>query len=444
MTTKSQIGRVLTLVRNSIRAISVAAAVAFALAGCSGSSSSQSTGSGVGEAGGKISGTVTFWHAYSADSAELKTLDQVLIPKFEKDHPGVKVESVPIPYDNLHQKLVTAVAGDALPDVVRSDIIWVPELADLGAVAPLDQEMPDFQKYADQMYKGPLATNKWKDHYYGLPLDTNTRVLMYNQKTLSAAGINQPPATFEDLKEAAPALKEKGAFTFADSNTQGWNVLPWIWSAGGSITDDDAKKATGHLNSPASVKGIQLLVDLYKQNAIPELILGAKGGTPTSDGLPGGNYATILDGPWMFPIFEKQYPDFDLKTAPVPAGDGGSVSVVGGESVVLTQSSDNKPAAAEFMRFLVSEEAQLEMAKVGQMPVLSSLSDELPKIHEYYAPFVKQIENARPRTPTPAWPRIEEVLRTQVQLALRGEQSAQQSMDQAAAEIDKLLARYNK
>lgn len=421
----------------------MAAAAALALAGCSGGTSPKETG-GLGSSGASVSGTVTFWHAYSADSPELKTLDQVLIPEFEKDHPGVKVESVPIPYDNLHQKLVTAVAGNALPDVVRSDIIWVPELADLGVLVPLDQEMPDFQQYADQMYKGPLATNKWKDHYYGLPLDTNTRVLMYNEKSLAKAGISKPPATFDELMKDAPALKAAGSFAFADNDTKGWNVLPWIWSAGGSVTDENITKATGFLNSPASVKGVQLLVDLYKQKAIPDLILGAEGGTATSDGLPAGTYATTLDGPWMYPIFEKQYPDFKLKTAPVPAGDGGSISVVGGESVVLTKSSDNKPAAAEFMRFLVSKEAQMEMAKVGQMPVLSSLGDELPKIHDYYAPFVKQIENAKPRTPSPAWPKIEEVLRSQVQLALRGEQSAQQSLDKAAGEIDKLLARYNR
>jgi ABC-type glycerol-3-phosphate transport system substrate-binding protein len=48
-----------------------------------------------------------------------------------------------------------------------------------------------------------------------------------------------------------------------------------------------------------------------------------------------GKYATILDGPWMYPIFEAAHPDFDLQVAPVPAGDGGSVSVVGGEDVVV-------------------------------------------------------------------------------------------------------------
>ncbi len=400
--------------------ISVALAGTLAVTGIgSAAAVGPSTGeTRIGEPGGEISGTVTFWHAYSADSPEVQTLEDVLIPRFEEMYPDVDVESVPVPYDDLHQKLVTAVAGGQLPDLVRSDIIWVPELADLGVLVPLDEEMPDFQAFADQMFPGPLATNAWQDHYYGLPLDTNTRVLMYNADALAAGGLDAPPATFDELRAAADALADADVFTFADNSTSGWNVLPWIWSAGGAVTDDAVTTATGYLNSPESVAGVQLLVDLYAAGAIPDIILGDEGGTPTSEGLATGSYATILDGPWMFPIFADQFPDFELQTALVPAGPGGSISVVGGESVVLTQGSDNKAAAAEFMRFLLSEESQLAMAEVGQMPVLTSVGEQLTAIHDYYAIFVEQLATARPRTPTPAWPRIDDVLLQHIPVAV--------------------------
>ena len=346
-----------------------------------------------------------------------------------------------MPYDELHQKLVTAVAGDTLPDLVRSDIMWVPELADLGVLVPLDEQLPDFSSYADQVYPGALATNAYQDHYYGLPLDTNTRVLLYNKDALAKAGITQPPTTFDELKADAPKLTAAGVYAFADNSTSGWNVLPWIWSAGGAVTDDKVTKATGYINSAKSVAGVQLLVDLYNEKAIPDIILGGEGGTATSDGLATGQYATILDGPWMYPIFQGQYPDFQLQAAQMPAGDGGSISVVGGESVVMTQSSKNKDAAAEFMRFLLSEDAQYEMAKVGQMSVLSSLGDKLTGINAYYAPFVEQLATAQPRTPTPAWPKIDDILKAQIQKALQGE-PVQQALDEAAAQIDPLLAEY--
>jgi len=427
--------------RTALPVLGTGVALAITLAAC-GSGGGTTEQTPVATAGAQISGTVTFWHAYSADSQEVKTLDEVLIPQFESDHPGVTVEAVPVPYDELHQKLVTAVAGDTLPDLVRSDIMWVPELGDLGVLVALDEQMPDFDDYAAQVYPGALATNAFQGHYYGLPLDTNTRVLLYNAEALAKAGLDSPPATFDDLRETAAALTEAGVFSFADNSTSGWNVLPWIWSAGGAVTDEDVTKATGFLNSPESVAGVQLLVDLYREKAIPDIILGGEGGTATSDGLATGAYGTILDGPWMYPIFASQFPDFELQAAPVPAGAGGSISVVGGESIVLTQSSENKDAAAEFMRFLLSEDAQYEMAKVGQMSVLSSLGDKLVGINEYYAPFVEQLATARPRTPTPAWPKIDDILKAQIHRALIGEVTVQEALDEAAAQVDPLLAEY--
>ncbi|MCA0216661.1 MAG: extracellular solute-binding protein [Actinobacteria bacterium] len=422
-------------------AVTACAATALALTGCS--TGGGDATSAIGAPGATdISGTVTFWHAYSADSPEVATLDDVLIPKFEKMYPDVTVKSVPVPYDDLHQKLITAVAGDQLPDLVRADIGWVPELADLGVLAPLSTDMPDFQDLADQMYPGTLATNLWKGTYYGLPLDTNTRVMLYNQKALDAAGVTAP-TTVDELFAIAPKLKAAGSYAFADNGASGWNVLPWIWSAGGDLTDPDVTKASGYINSPESVAGVQELVDLHANGYLPDIILGDSGGLATSDGLADGTYATILDGPWMYPIFASQFPDFELSATQVPAGAGGSISVVGGEDIVLTQSSENKAAAAEFLRFLVSEEAQLEMAKVGQMSVLSSLGSKLTDINAYYAPFVEQLATARPRPVTPAWSEINSILENEIRAAMRGEKSVQEALDSVATQSDALLAKFN-
>src|ERR671933_2894744 len=59
--------------------------------------------------------TITFWHAYSSDSPDVKTINTVLIPKFQKQHPNIKVKAVAVPYDSLHQKLLTATAGGERP-----------------------------------------------------------------------------------------------------------------------------------------------------------------------------------------------------------------------------------------------------------------------------------------------------------------------------------------
>ena len=389
----------------------------------------------------KVEGEITFWHAYSEGGPEVETLEKTVIPAFEKANPGATVKPVTVQYDQLHQKLVTAAAGEALPDVVRSDIIWVPELADLGVLVPLDQAMPDFDELAGQTYDGSLATNKWQDNYFGLPLTTNTKVMLYNEDALSSAGIEEPPATFDELREAAPALAEKGKFVLAEADAAGWQVLPYIWSNGGQVTDEEITTADGHLNGEKSVEAIELLVDLHESKGLPKLILGGGGGTNTFEGLAKGMYATIVDGPWAFPIIEGQFKDFEMQTAPMPHGDGESTSVVGGENLVMTQASENKELAAAFVRHMLSEESQLAMAEAGQISVLKDLADEMIEIEPSYEEYMTQLETARPRPPTPAWTKIDEIIRKQVQLAIRGDMSAQEAMDQAVDQIDPLLQR---
>ena len=46
----------------------------------------------------------------------------------------------------------------------------------------------------------------------------------------------------------------------------GWNVLPYIWSNGGEITDENYTKATGYLNSEATVNAVKMLADMYKNS----------------------------------------------------------------------------------------------------------------------------------------------------------------------------------
>ena len=386
--------------------------------------------------------TLTMWGTYGngGNSAQTDVLEKQLIPAFEKANPGITVKYVDMPYDGLKQKLTTSAAGGELPDLVRSDIGWVAQFAKLGVFKRLDGAMPDFTSLSAAVYPGTLTTTSWNGHYYGLPLDTNTRVLITNQSALDAAGVSAPPATFDDLRALAGKLKGKNVAAFADSGLGAWNVMPWIWSAGGDITDPKLTTATGYLDSDKSVAGIQLLVDLYKDGAIPNLITGNTGATSTSDGLPSAKYATILDGPWMKDIWAGQYPAFKPVYAPVPSGAGGSVSVVGGESIVVSEATKHADAAYKFLKFTQSEEFQLGMAKVGQMSVIPAFADAQAKIAPYYATFSDQLKTARARLPIPQAGQVDTILNTALVPAFEGKTTVKDALSAAAKQIDALLA----
>lgn len=386
--------------------------------------------------------TLTFWGTYGngGNSAQTEALENEIIPAFEKANPGIEVEYVDMPYDGLKQKLTTSAAGGELPDLIRSDIGWVAQFADLGVFRQLDGTMPGFEDLADAVYPGTLETASWNGHYYGIPLNTNTRVLVTNTAILEKAGLTAPPATFDDLKKLAKGLEGTGIYAFADSGLNAWNIMPWIWSAGGDIADADLTTSTGYLDSPKSIAGVQLLVDLYKEGQVPNLITGNTGATGTSDGLPGGQYAAILDGPWMQDIWAGQYPDFTPVYSPVPAGDGGSISVVGGESLVVTESTEHADAAYKFLEFSQSETYQLGMARAGQMSVKPEFADKQAELVPYFAAFSSQLETARARLPISQAGEVDTILNDALVPAFEGKVSVKDALTSAAKKIDALLA----
>jgi len=424
--------------RSTTAGAAVAAALAITLlaTGCS----SGSGDSGGGSASKPV--TITFWGAYGngGNSTQQDALNKTLIPAFEKANPGITVKYTDIAYDSLLQKLTTSAAGGQLPDLVRADLGWVPQFAQNGVLVPLSDSMPDYKSLASKDYNGSVATNLYQGKYYGLPLDTNTRVLITDEAALAKAGMTKAPATFDDLQAMADKLKGSGVSLFADSKLEAWQISPWIWSGGGVLTNAKETKATGYLNSAKNVKTIQMLVDWYNEGLIPNLITGNAGATGTSDGLPKSDYATIFDGPWMAGIWAGQYPSFTPIYSQIPAGPGGSVSVVGGEDIVLTASSKHQEAAEKFIRFTQGSAFQLAMVKTGQMTVRPALADQQAAIDPYFKAFSDQLKTAKSRIASPNQSKIDTVLNTTLTQAFLGTTTVKAALDSAASQVDALLA----
>lgn len=383
--------------------------------------------------------TISFWHAYNAD-VEAVYLEETLIPEFEAANPDVKVESVLVPYDQFRRKLLIALSGGTAPDLARVDIIWVPELADQGALANLEEVIPDFATYSEQFLPGPLSTNLYNGKHFGLPLDTNTRVMVFNKDMFAAAGIEKAPETMDELLSACEKIKTLGddKYCFADGGTYAWAVNPWIWSFGGDVTDESIATSTGVFNGANTVAAYQFLKDNIDNGYMHPGMLG--GGVDSWGGFGTDQIAMLLEGPWFPPLFGGQFPDKEYGMALMPAGDGGSISVVGGEDIVMFQQSDKKDAATKFMKYLLSEETQLKLVSVGQMPVLkSAVESDTIKNHEFFGIFLEQLTTAKARTPHPRWSKIEEIMTNTGSAILNGEVSVKAGLDDAVSQIDPLL-----
>ena len=380
--------------------------------------------------------TLQYWHTHS--DAEAAQLDQV-IAAFEAANPGISVETTRYAYSDYKTALLTAISSGAVPDVARLDIAWVSEFADQDALTQLDGNLPGFETIIKDTFPGPLSTNVWQDHYYGLPLDTNTQVLLWNKSVFEAAGVSAPPATMEEFAAVACQLTDaaKKQYGYAEGGTYFWAPAPVFYAMGGKITDEKITTASGYINGPESVAAFTMLKDLYDQGCMSPNLLG--GGIATDAGHAEGTYAMIIDGPWMVDIYKSNYPDFEVNFAPIPNGPQGTTSsVVGGEDVVVLSDSQNQEAAMKWASYLLTPDAQKMMAAVGQMPTLASLAGD-PAMPAYFAVFQEQLKTAQARVPHPKWSDMDNAINNAYQRMLKGDQTPQAALDQAAEEINALL-----
>ena len=383
--------------------------------------------------------TINFWHHYSAQSAENETLMNVLIPAFEAENPGIKVNAVSHEWAELHDKVLVSANSNALPDVARCDIAWLPEFQKMGILVALDEEMADFADVSGQLLDSAMSTAVIGGHYYALALNTNSKIVFYNTAMLEAADV-KVPTTMDEWVEAIKKLSGENAngqqvWGWNEPALAGWNICPFSWSFGGSLTNEDQTAATGYINSPATVKAIETFAELVKAGGITGFNAGD---IPMTDGFGTGRYAMMLEGPWKSAELAGAYPDVAYGTAPLPAGEGGSISVLGGEDIAMFNSA-NKEAAWKFMQFMTSEYAETEMAKCGQIPVnKAALESETVKAADY-APFIEAIQTAKARPTVAAWSEMDNDLQVAMNAVVTGEKTAQEAMDELAAAWDLLL-----
>ena len=386
---------------------------------------------------------IDFWHHYSAQSPENETLMNVLIPKFEEENPGYKVNAVSHEWAELHDKIIVSAgseSGESLPDVARLDIAWVPEFQKMDVLVPLDKDMSDFSEVSGNLLDSAMSTGFVKGNYYAMALNTNTKILFYNEQALADAGI-AVPQTMDELYAAAAKLSGTNAngqqvWGLNEPALSGWNVLPYIWSNGGAITNDDYTKATGYLNSEATVATVKKFAEMYKDGQFTGF---NSGDIPMTDGFGTGRYMMLLEGPWKTAEMDGAYPDFKYGTSDMPAGSAGSHSVLGGEDIAMFKGADSEGAWL-FMKFMTSEFAQEEMAKCGQIPVNKTALESATVKDAAFAPFLNAITTAVARPPVAAWSEIDNLLSVAVTDIIVNGADAQATLDALAAQVDGLLA----
>lgn len=379
---------------------------------------------------------LVMWHTFS--DVETKVFEDDLIKKFEEENDGIKVKSTRMPAgDEFNQQLVQAISGGSSPDLARMDIVEVPKYAKLGALEELD-DYEGFNEIKDEMFEAPMSTNLYNGKYYGLPLDTNTKIAIYNKKLLEKSGLSTPPKTIDELLQAAEKIKGKEMFGIAISGIEVWNTMPYFLSLGGKYTNQEYTQASGYLNSDSSIKALETIVQWNKDGLVGKSLVGGLG---SWEGFKGDNYMMIDDGPW-FAAANSDVSE-NIEYSLLPSGSAGSISTIGGEDTVVFKSSKNKDAAFKFAKYLASDEAQTILGeKLKMMPVNKTTGEkDFVKNDEMLNIYMEQLKTAQARIPSPEWSEINKVITKAFEKALKTNTSAKEVLDEAAVQVDALLGK---
>lgn len=385
--------------------------------------------------------TLQFWNTYNpvGKPSEVSTM-QGILNRFEAEHPGIKVDSVQIPYGDLLAKFVAAAAAGDPPAVLRSDIAWVPTLAADGALVNMSH-----QKWAQPILKGalpgPLSTNYYQGNYYGIPDDTNTQAMFWNKTLFAAAGLSGPPTTLAQLWADAAKLTNsaKGQFGLSVGGVDLWNVAPFIWSNGGALTNASLTSATGYMNGTATEAAITELINLDKAGDIGSDFVGGSGAVSDETGFSKGQYAIEIDGPWAVPTFNEAK-GLNYGVAMFPSGPGGSISTVGGEDLVIARDAPNIADAELLATYLAEPYAQTHMAAIGDMAAYTADATREVKQDPYLGIFAQQLLTARARPVAPGYPELDADFKAELQEVQAGKLDVSDAMTTAAQEADAALA----
>ena len=131
-----------------------------------------------------------------------------LLAGFREEQPNIEVLIEQLPWTAAHEKLLTAFAGDATPDVAQIGNTWLPEMAALGAIETLDARLADAPTIVQADYfDGIWRTNLIDGRLQGLPWYVDTRLLYVRSDLLAQAGFHRMPDDWAGWMQAMAVFK---------------------------------------------------------------------------------------------------------------------------------------------------------------------------------------------------------------------------------------------
>jgi maltose/maltodextrin transport system substrate-binding protein/arabinogalactan oligomer/maltooligosaccharide transport system substrate-binding protein len=330
------------------------------------------------------------------------------------------------------QFIIAAPAGEG-PDIIVGAHDWIGSLIASGLLAPIDLG-DKAAEFVPESLEGFTYTD---GQLYGMPYATENLGFFYNTEY-----VTEVPTTWQGVMDLGQQLKDAGTvqYALALAGTPTYDALPVQTAFGGYIFGLNADGTWNPndigLNSAGEVAALEFLRANIEAGLIPDSFDWDTGHTLFET----GQTAFLMAGPWALERIRASGVPYAVTTFPA-AEEGGTPGApfLGVQGFMVNALSENVLLAQAFLtEFVATEEVMQQLYVAGNRPsafasVLAATDDpDLAAMGEAGAgatlmPYIPEMGSV-----WGAWG-------SGVSIALTGDLTVQQAMDEAVQQIRDLI-----
>ncbi|MEU5820118.1 sugar ABC transporter substrate-binding protein [Streptomyces sp. NPDC047803] len=360
-------------------AVTLAISIAAGVTGCGGGSSS-------GGGSNDSPKTLTYWASNQGPSIEADK--KILTPelkKFEKQT-GIKVKLEVVPWADLLNRILAATTSGQGPDVLNIGNTWSASLQATGALLPWNKENFDAIGGRDRFVDSAVASAgaEGKDPS-AVPLYSLAYALYYNKKSFAEAGIEKPPATWDELVADGKKLSKDGKWGLGAEGSNLSNNIHQTFvlgqQHGADFFDADGKPT---FTSDGAVAAVKQYIDFMAKDKIIAPGNAEYAQNQSLTDFAKGKTAMVLWQAAASTFASQGMKPEDWGAAPVPVASGtpgqgkNTNSMVAGINMAVFKNTKNIDGAKKFVKFMTSDAEQKLLNKTyGSIPpVKTAQADE--------------------------------------------------------------------
>ncbi|GAA0586226.1 sugar ABC transporter substrate-binding protein [Paractinoplanes ferrugineus] len=433
--------------KRQLVAVAALAATLLGAAACGSNDDDSPTTSASGPVDGKGK-TLKVWLMVDAQSAWKGVVDDA--SKRFTAATGAQVNVEYQQWANHLTKLDATLAGSDVPDVVELGNTEFPKYVFSQAFAAIN---PGDYENSGTWLAGLKGACDFEGKTYCVPYYAGARVLIYRTDLFKSAGIAAAPKSYDEFLADADKLqvasKSDTKFGAVYMPGQYWySAMSWVKAGGGEIAKQDGGKWAGQLSQPASVQGLQKWVDLVKKYSKAD---PTKNENDQAGIFAQGQAGMFYGNAWELGAAEQIKKDPNdpnsalvdtkvkgkLAAAPMPDVP----SFLGGSNLGVTEKSQNKELAAQWVKYFTDSTSMAGLIKANALPNSTALLDKAATDNPAIAPSALAAKSSWFTPNAEKWADVEKgnVLQTMLTDIITGKKSVADGAKWADDQINSTL-----